>query len=1138
MRISRQDIRSAIGEPTFSRGAAYYAGGKVRDVAMPSAGHVTGAVKGSGARPYQVEARVVFSPGGSYVVMAGHCTCPVGMDCKHVAALLLAAQGFDMTGAAVAAGPAPPAPPAVARPKAPAKAVDPPMPVLVRHWLEQWQSADAQPKAGQRAASGAATKLYYVFQSRQRGEAVIVPYKAKAKKDGSIGANAREFTGSSLAHAPAFATAEDAGILARLSFFSTGSWPARFAWPDGATTRTFLQEIVATGRARALDIRGAALAWGPPRHISLTWAATADGEQQIVAADASGAPINLLPFPDLVYIDAAAGLIGMAETGLPPGAAARLAAAPPVPAEAASAVAEAMLCLGAAIPRPHHVAIEERTGLQPKPRLRLFGQDIKQHALPRYAYQYGRDLPPMTYPCGQIHVAYDGAADALRPGEGPDVRLTENGALMVIRRDFDREARIVGRIEDIAEPYGGLSPDLIDLPRSAPKQIRAADLIFPPTFPGDDPIDAPGFAFAVEALPKLRAEGWEIEIDPSWPFRLHDGPTTIRAAIEPSGTDWFAVALTLDAGGQTLDLTAIVLHIIEVLPVDDWGNLEAGFDVEEFLADQTYYPQLADGARVSVPGELLAPLVAAFLEAQGLVGFHRAEAGRAAALAEALDGCGVAWSGGAEILELGKRLRRLSETQDQAPPPQLKAELRPYQRTGYGWLRALTDCGFGGVLADDMGLGKTIQALALLAHRHLEAGADRPSLLIVPTSLLGNWQREAARFAPDLKLLRLHGPNRRDRFAEIPDHHVIMTTYPLVNRDHEDLFAQRYDLAILDEAQAVKNPAAAIAKHIRQIDARQRIALTGTPMENNLQELWALYDWLIPGLLGDRKGFTATYRKPIEQLGDRSQQRLLSTRIKPFLMRRTKAEVASDLPPKTVIDEFVPLDGGQAALYESIRAVMDARVRDAIAKKGLAGSRITILDALLKLRQACNDPALVKLDAARKVTDSAKRARLLEMLEELRAEGRKVLIFSQFVEMLRLIEADLTARNWDYAILHGQTKDREAAIEKFQSGDAQLFLISLKAGGVGLNLTAADTVILYDPWWNPAVERQAMDRAHRIGQDKPVFVHRLIAENTVETAIQDMQARKQALADALFEGTGDGPLALTEADLTGLFEAR
>ena len=465
----------------------------------------------------------------------------------------------------------------------------------------------------------------------------------------------------------------------------------------------------------------------------------------------------------------------------------------------------------------------------------------------------------------------------------------------------------------------------------------------------------------------------------------------------------------------------------------------------------------------------------------------------------------------------------------------MRGTLRPYQRAGYGWLRALSESGFGGVLADDMGLGKTVQTLALLAHRHLEEKVALPSLLVVPTSLVGNWRREAACFVPDLKLLVLHGPDRRHRFREIPDHHLVVTTYPLLNRDHEALFGHDYDTAVLDEAQAVKNPAAAVSKRIREIRARQRLALTGTPLENNLQELWALYDWLTPGLLGNRKTFTAGFRTPIEKHGDRARQRLLSARVKPFLMRRTKEEVAPELPAKTVIDELIPLEGAQAALYESIRTAMDKRIREAIAARGLAASRIAVLDALLKLRQICCDPGLVRLDAARKVKESAKRARLMALLEELVAEGRKVLVFSQFVKMLKLVEREVAAHGWGYAMLHGATKDRDAEVAASQSGDLPLFLVSLKAGGTGLNLTAADTVIVYDPWWNPAVERQAMDRAHRIGQDKPVFVHRLIAENTVEAAIQRMQARKQALADALFEGTGQGPLALTEEDIHALF---
>jgi SNF2 family DNA or RNA helicase len=295
-------------------------------------------------------------------------------------------------------------------------------------------------------------------------------------------------------------------------------------------------------------------------------------------------------------------------------------------------------------------------------------------------------------------------------------------------------------------------------------------------------------------------------------------------------------------------------------------------------------------------------------------------------------------------------------------------------------------------------------------------------------------------------------------------------------------------------------------------------------------------DWVNPGLLGDRKRFQTLFRTPIEKHGDASAQSRLNRRLRPFLLRRTKEQVAAELPPKTEILERVELPKPQQALYETVRCIMDARVREAISTKGLAASRITVLDALLKLRQVCCDPALVKTEAAQSVTDSAKRARLRELVGELVAEGRRVLVFSQFVEMLHLIERDLTEAGIAYLSLTGQTRNRASVLDAFAKGDAQVFLLSLKAGGVGLTLTEADTVILYDPWWNPAVERQAMDRAHRIGQSKPVFVHRLVAAGTVEERILDMQQRKQALADALFEAENDAAQTLLdETTLQDLF---
>jgi SNF2 family DNA or RNA helicase len=434
-----------------------------------------------------------------------------------------------------------------------------------------------------------------------------------------------------------------------------------------------------------------------------------------------------------------------------------------------------------------------------------------------------------------------------------------------------------------------------------------------------------------------------------------------------------------------------------------------------------------------------------------------------------------------------------------------------------------------------MGLGKTVQALAFLAREKAEGRLDKPALILAPTSVLPNWQSEAERFAPKLRVLPLRGLERRALFDQIPKSDIVLTTYPLLARDFDVLLAQEFHVAILDEAQAIKNPKATITGLAHRINARHRIALTGTPLENNLGEVWSLFEFLSPGLLGDEAAFRRTFRTPIEKYGDQNAQAFLSRRLKPFLLRRTKLEVAKELPPKTVIVERVQLEGSQRDLYETVRVLMEKRVREEIANKGLAKSHIIFLDALLKLRQVCCDPRLLKMEQARKVKQSAKLERLMELVPEMVAEGRKILLFSQFTSMLELIEAELDARNIATVKLTGQTDDRSIPVKAFQAGEAPVFLLSLKAGGTGLNLTAADTVIHYDPWWNPAVESQATDRAYRIGQDKPVFVYKLIVEEGIEDAIELLKAKKAALADALFAGTSKAAMQLTEADIAALF---
>ena len=1134
MLITKQSISRAIGNETrFQGGVSYFSARKVTSVEL--VGNVLkGSVLGNGGNLFHVQANVYADSSGLMSAVHGMCTCDVGYNCKHLAAVLLecAQRSADHAPAASATpGGSAPALPGFAQVELPGE---------IMSWLDRLDEGKrASPTKTAPKSSGDA--VFYVFRrSHDNARAEIAPFQAYVKKDGGIGKSVREFNPQVFGINQAGATQSDAVILAQLAYFSTDSYPTRQDLPSGETLERLLQQVIATGRARFRDIHGPSLAWAESREVSFEWTLDAVGDQGLQARDADGRSLVVLPFPDPVFVDESSGLTGLALTSLPPGVAAALASAPTVPAESVTPVAEHLeRRLGVAVPRPDPVAVHERADLAPSMSLKLFGHSRKQKVRGIWWSPGSRTgQETVTYPCIRAEIRYEGCSERLEPASGPDIRHADKKGVHVIRRDRAAEMDLLFELEGIAAEFDGEPPEYAHLfGGRLPRVMREAHVIFPHVVPGDMDTLQEVLEFNAEGLPLLRELGWEIDIDPSWPARLHSGDVSFQTVFEQSDNDWFSLALKLDVDGTALDLTNTILQLVASLPLDDVGNLVEGFDLDDFLADFAFHLNLPDGTMVPVQGVDLAGFIEAFLEAHGLTRFHMADAGRAARLVEALDGCGAPWDGGTEILELGKRLRILAAASGEDQPASLKAELRPYQTQGYGWLKALSESGFGGILADDMGLGKTVQALSLLLHCHVEGKAEHPSLLVIPTSLVSNWLNEAARFAPDLKVLCLHGSKRHQRFDQIGTHDLVLTTYPLIHRDHEALFAHEYELAILDEAQAVKNPAASVARHIRQIKARQRIALTGTPLENNLTELWALFDWLIPGFLGDRKGFGAEYRKPIEQRGDRARQRLLSDRVKPFLLRRTKDEVVEDLPPKTVIDESVALTGEQALLYESVRGAMDARVRAAVAERGLSGSRITVLDALLKLRQVCCDPRLVKLDAAAKVKESAKRDRLLEILEELVSENRKVLVFSQFVEMLRLIETDVRNRGWLYAMLHGQTRDRAAAIERFQSGDAQLFLISLKAGGTGLNLTAADTVVLYDPWWNPAVERQAMDRAHRIGQDKPVFVYRLYSENTVETAIKAMQAQKQALADALFEGTGGGALTLTEDDLANLFGA-
>jgi len=492
--------------------------------------------------------------------------------------------------------------------------------------------------------------------------------------------------------------------------------------------------------------------------------------------------------------------------------------------------------------------------------------------------------------------------------------------------------------------------------------------------------------------------------------------------------------------------------------------------------------------------------------------------------------------GDAGLQLLARRLRAAGTPAPVAAPLGLAITLRPYQLRGLAWLQYLRAQHLGGILADDMGLGKTAQALAhMLVER--EAGRlDLPALVVVPTSLVFNWQAEAARMAPSLRVLALQGEERLEAFARIPEHDLVITTYPLLWRDLDRLRAHAFHLLVLDEAQSVKNPAARSARALRRLRARHRLCLTGTPLENHLGELWAQFDFLMPGFLGDARQFQRVWRKPIEVNGETLRAELLARRVRPFILRRRKDDVATELPPITESIERVPLRGLQRDLYESVRVAADKQVRRVLQRTGFAGTQIAVLDALLKLRQVCCDPHLLRDTATPPGMERAKMERLCEMLPALVEEGRRVLVFSQFTTMLGLVGAELDRLGLSWLALTGETPpaQRGPLVQRFQNGEVPLLLASLKAGGTGLNLTAADTVVHVDPWWNPAVEQQATARAHRIGQARPVFVYRLVAEGSIEERMLELQARKSVLADSVLGHDGNLQPKFSPEDLAGL----
>ncbi|MHB8345925.1 MAG: DEAD/DEAH box helicase [Acidiferrobacterales bacterium] len=1114
-RYTHTDLRQQFTSGAFHRGEDCRSQARVRTVEVSADGYlISGKVQGTATNPYAVEARII--PGsGAQPAIAGRCTCPVGFNCKHVVAILLEALASDETGddtSPFTLGQAPPqtAPNAV---------------------LQVWIDALARTAHGATVPPAPQTpeRLLYVLRLdrlRNATRASVEILLVRPLSSGAFGKAVR-WSGGLQSHAR-FVTEADRDLLRWLETLRAGQGSVGFGiYPlRGSAGAHVLARMIATGRCHWRSKDTLPLTPGETRVGTPVWRVDTEGRQRLVCLADPGVD-EVIPVNPPWFVDIAHAQCGPLKTSLRDAFAEELFTAPelmPEEAETAHAALRRYFSEGSpALPVVFESAGTERPA--PVPVLRLFRDRLAVGQAP----QWRNGTMHLDLPLAALSFDYAGVLIEAR-ASGEYRNRVSNGTLLRIGRDIEAEARALKTITDC-----GFSP-LAETPSSGIHSRRMRNAFIMKT--GGDR-DAALLNFSVDRVPALKTAGWRIEMDADYPYRVVESKSDWFADIDSGGsdTDWFGLELGVAVDGRRVNLLPLIVEWLRSERFDRHAPTMAG-DKNQVIA------RLADGRLLPIPHERVQALLTTLIELyddaplddRGRLKLSRAQIGILGALGASL-GAPLQWAAPENLRELAQKLSDFSGIQEVTPPAGLHAHLRSYQRAGLNWLSFLREYGFGGILADDMGLGKTVQTLAYVQSEKESGRMDRPVLVVAPTSLMANWRREAQQFTPSLRVLTLHGNTRRENFDRIANHDLVLTTYALLPRDAPFLTAYDYHVVVLDEAQAIKNPKARAAQIARSLKTRQRLCLTGTPMENHLGELWSLFHFVMPGLLGDERRFRSLYRTPIEKHGDDTRRVALARRVAPFMLRRTKEHVAAELPPKTEIIRTVELEGAQRDLYESIRLSMNEKVRLEIARKGLARSQIVILDALLKLRQVCCDPRLVKIGAARQVRTSAKLELLMDMLPALLEEGRRVLLFSQFTSMLGLMEKELISRRIAYALLTGETRDRAAAVDRFQAGEVPLFLISLKAGGTGLNLTAADTVIHYDPWWNPAVERQATDRAHRIGQGKNVFVYKLVTQGTVEEKIAALQLRKQALADSVYGKDSNQAPTLTAEDLETLFSS-
>mgnify|MGYP005989871067 CR=1 FL=1 len=1097
----------------WQRGEKYFEGGFVMELENLRRGSsgfsFESEVKGSGSSRYRQDIEVLIK-GGEFVV-DGYCSCPVEYNCKHVAAALmdLKAQTRGVLGNG---GPK-------------KRWID-----EVSRLLGQDQTVIEAPKVASKAkkpASKTFHKLGFLLRERDDERLSIRLAKLRYTHGREEVKIESDYLSVRLSNPASYLEPEDVFRAWRI----LESLPQRKSESvhyendillDGELSYELIRELHTTGRlfltekvdaapsgsfyghgsGRTLKgrvLRQRPLAWGEPETLEAAWERSADGKSWQPVLKMAREHLKVYQVNgQRIYLDKRAMEIGdlKLSEGLNDELLNLWSMAPELAEDDALELA-ANFPQAKLRPPIEDLEVVEVTDRIPRPVLKVKGLA----ALDFYEFEISIQLL-FDYGTGEP-VPYLGELElppirkVTKSGKGSTIEMIardvsiENGycrsleAMDDLERGFETNALEFGREEFILLYNEGESP--------AASAIRLKDELFP----------------------QLLAAGWKVIDQLEVPFDVVQASPEVHLDQEGNSPDWFRFQIGLLGESDEaahIDLTELMAQFLAAN--DEIPKVEELVDPEQPI----YLPHPASGVMLKLPCgpffEVLHAVSDLLMRPHEPV--HKL---RAAGVAESLD------MDDSETLrslaELGKRLASITEIPTPELPEGLNAELRPYQLEGFSWMKFLASHSLNGVLADDMGLGKTVQSLAHLASE-VESGATKglPSLVVAPTSVVGNWMAESKKFTPNLKILELQGPDRKQWFDRFEEFDVVYTSYALINRDIDALRAQPWHLVILDEAQHIKNATSQVSRKVCELEARHRLCLSGTPVENHLGELWALYRFLMPGYLGNKEVFRKQFQTPIERHDDGLSRESLARRVRPLILRRTKDEVVTELPPKTEILHQIKLNKKQVNHYESVRVAMDSKVRDAIAAKGEARSQIIFLEALLKLRQICCDPRLLEKEAdVGKAIESAKFEFLIkELLPTLIEDGRRILLFSQFTRMLGFIEEGVKELGIPYLKLTGRSRNRGDLVERFQAGEVPIFLISLKAGGTGLNLTEADTVIHYDPWWNPAAENQATDRAHRIGQQKPVFVHRLICEGTIESRIQELQKRKAKIAAAILDG--------------------